>query len=150
MVRDGPCTAVSHPVGAAPRIARASTSTLGAGAALAWRLGELGYEVEHSTGKSSRYFELAGVGEDARAAFSKRTREVERAAAAFRAERGRAPQRGELREMKLASRQAKQPRTRAELDTVWRQTAAEVGHGNPRRIDQLRSSRTPQLGDREG
>ncbi len=118
-------------------------------ACLAQRLDELGYEIEHSTGKDARYFELHGVGGQARAAFSKRSQEVGRAAERFRAQYGRAPQRGELRALKLASRQAKQPRTRPELTQAWRDTAAHVGLGDPERIAELAKGHSPGPGDRE-
>jgi len=117
-------------------------------ACLAQRLGELGYEIEHSTGKDGRYFELTGVGEQARAAFSKRSQEVGRAAERFRAQYGRAPQRGELRALKLASRQAKQPRTRPELTQAWRDTAAHV-ELDPERIAELEKRRSADRPDRE-
>ncbi len=118
-------------------------------ACLAQRLSELGYEIEHSTGKDARYFELTGVGERARAAFSKRSQEVGRAAERFRAQYGRAPRRGELRALKLASRQAKQPRTRPELTQAWRDTATHVGLGDPERIAELANRHSPGPGDRE-
>jgi len=118
-------------------------------ACLAEQLTELGYEIEHSTGKDGRYFELQGVGEQARAAFSKRSQEVARAAERFRAQYGRAPERGELRALKLASRQAKQPRTRPELTQAWRDTAAHVGLGDPERIAELANRQSSGPGDRE-
>ena len=49
-------------------------------AALAHELAERGYEIEQATGKDGKYFELAGVPEGLREAFSGRSREVARAA----------------------------------------------------------------------
>ena len=44
-------------------------------AALAWELRERGYAIEQATGNRDRYFELAGVPESLREAFSQRARE---------------------------------------------------------------------------
>src|ERR1035438_10048526 len=49
-------------------------------ALLAYELAERGYEITRATGKDGKYFELAGVPEELRAAFSGRSREVARAA----------------------------------------------------------------------
>jgi ATP-dependent exoDNAse (exonuclease V) alpha subunit len=57
-------------------------------------------------------------------AFSQRSREVARAAERFRAKWGRAPERGELRALKLESRKAKVLVTKADLQLVWNETAA--------------------------
>jgi len=62
-------------------------------------------------------------------AFSSRHREIARAAERFRAKHGRAPERGELRELALENRRAKQPATRADLERVWRATAQRHGFG---------------------
>jgi ATP-dependent exoDNAse (exonuclease V) alpha subunit len=56
--------------------------------------------------------------------FSARSREVAAAAERFRAQWGRAPERGELRQLKLENRKAKVPITRADLQKAWRETAA--------------------------
>ena len=63
-------------------------------------------------------------------AFSARSREVAAAAERFRAKWGRAPERGELRRLKLENRKAKLPVTRADLQRVWEEKAAR--HGFPR------------------
>ena len=63
-------------------------------ALLAYELAERGYEITRATGKDGKYFELAGVPEELRAAFSGRSREVARAAERFRARTGREPHRG--------------------------------------------------------
>ncbi len=99
-------------------------------ARLAEGLRNLGFKVEPS-GKEERYFTIAGVDDDAARAFSKRTEEVHRAAQRFRAEHGREPERGELRSLSVSSREAKLPRTRAELDRAWRALAAEQGMEHP-------------------
>jgi len=92
--------------------------------ALAHQLGQRGYAIERGTGKQGRYFEIAGVPRGLLDAFSARSREVARAAERFRAQWGRAPERGELRQLKLENRKAKIPVTRGDLQKVWNETAA--------------------------
>ena len=92
--------------------------------ALAHQLSERGYAIEAGTGKHGRYFEIAGVPQGLLEAFSARSREVARAAERFRAKWGRAPERGELRRLKLENRKAKVLVTRADLHAVWNDTAA--------------------------
>jgi len=92
--------------------------------ALAHELGQRGYAIEAGTGKQGRYFEIAGVPQGLLEAFSARSREVARAAERFRAKWGRAPERGELRRLKLENRKAKVLVTRADLHAVWNETAA--------------------------
>ena len=75
--------------------------------ALAHQLAQRGYAIERGTGKQGRYFEIAGVPRGLLEAFSARSREVARAAERFRAKWGRAPERGELRRLKLENRKAK-------------------------------------------
>jgi conjugative relaxase-like TrwC/TraI family protein len=94
--------------------------------ALAHQLSERGYAIEAGTGKQARYFEIAGVPQGLLEAFSARSREVARAAERFRAKWGRAPERGELRRLKLENRKAKVLVTRADLHAVWTDTAARV------------------------
>lgn len=89
-------------------------------AELALQLREQGYGIEAGTGRERRYFEIAGVGEQVRGALSGRSREVWLAAERFRARYGRAPRRGELRNVKLENRRAKTPQTRPELQAAWR------------------------------
>jgi conjugative relaxase-like TrwC/TraI family protein len=98
-------------------------------AALAHELSERGYEITPATGKDGKYFELAGVPEGLREAFSGRSREVARAAERFRARTGREPKRGELRDLALENRRAKTLTTRRDLERVWRQTGREHGFG---------------------
>jgi conjugative relaxase-like TrwC/TraI family protein len=92
--------------------------------ALAHQLSERGYAIEAGTGKQGRYFEIAGVPQGLLEAFSARSREVARAAERFRAKWGRAPERGELRRLKLENRKAKVLVTRGDLHAVWNDTAA--------------------------
>jgi conjugative relaxase-like TrwC/TraI family protein len=92
--------------------------------ALASQLAERGYAIESGTGKNERYFEIAGVPQGLVDAFSARSREVARAAERFRARWGRAPERGELRRLKLENRKAKILLTRSDLQHVWDGIAA--------------------------
>ena len=96
-------------------------------AALAHELAEHGYEIEQATGRDGKYFELAGVPQELREAFSGRSREVARAAERFRARTGREPRRGELRDLALENRRAKALTTRRDLLGVWRETGCEHG-----------------------
>ncbi len=91
---------------------------------LAHQLQQRGYAIERGTGKHGRYFEIAGVPRGLLDAFSSRSREVARAAERFRAKWGRAPERGELRQLKLENRKAKVLITRADLQSAWNDTAA--------------------------
>jgi conjugative relaxase-like TrwC/TraI family protein len=91
---------------------------------LAHQLQQRGYAIERGTGKHGRYFEIAGVPRGLLDAFSARTREVARAAERFRAQWGRAPERGELRALKLENRKAKVLVTRTDLQSAWKDTAA--------------------------
>jgi conjugative relaxase-like TrwC/TraI family protein len=92
--------------------------------ALAEELQGQGYEVVAGTGRGGRYFEVAGISESAREALSGRSREVWLAAERFRARYGRAPERDELRNVKLENRQAKTPQNRPELQATWEARAA--------------------------
>jgi hypothetical protein len=65
-------------------------------------------------------------------AFSARSREVAAAAERFRARWGRAPERGELRRLKLENRKAKHPVTRVDLQRVWDEKAARHCHTRER------------------
>jgi conjugative relaxase-like TrwC/TraI family protein len=96
-------------------------------AALADELRAQGYSIDAGTGRDARYFELHGVPAQVRDTLSGRSREVWLAAERFRARYGRAPERGELRNVKLENRRAKTPQTRADLDRAWRNTAARTG-----------------------
>ncbi len=89
--------------------------------ALAGELQEQGYEIAAGTGKGGRYFEVAGISEGTRDALSGRSREVWLAAERFRARYGRAPERDELRNVKLENRRAKVPQSRPELQATWEQ-----------------------------
>ena len=97
--------------------------------ALAQELAEQGYEIERGTGKDGKYFEIAGVPRALIEDFSGRHREVARAAERFRAKHGRAPERGELRNLALENRRAKELSTRGDLERVWSQTGERHGFG---------------------
>ncbi len=115
--------------------------------ALAHQLTERGYAIEQGTGRHGRYFEIAGVPRGLLDAFSARSREVARAAERFRAQWGRAPERGELRRLKLENRKAKVPVTRADLQEAWNETAARfdfAGDEPARLLGAARGSR-PEL-----
>jgi conjugative relaxase-like TrwC/TraI family protein len=97
--------------------------------ALAQELANVGYPIERATGKDGKYFEIAGVPEDLREALSGRSREVARAAERFRARYGRAPERGELRDLALENRRSKQLATRNDLEAAWHETGARYAFG---------------------
>jgi ATP-dependent exoDNAse (exonuclease V) alpha subunit len=97
--------------------------------ALAQELNAEGYTIEGGTGRDGKYFEIARVPEALREAFSARRREIVRAAERFRAAHGRAPERGELRELALENRRAKQLATRGDMQRAWAKTAVELGFG---------------------
>ena len=97
--------------------------------ALAQELAEQDYPIERGTGKDGKYFEIAGVPAELRNAFSKRHREIARAAERFRAKHGRAPERGEIRDIALENRRAKDLSTRGDLQRVWTQTGERYGFG---------------------
>jgi len=102
--------------------------------ALAHELAQRGYHIERGTGKQGRYFEIAGVPRGLLDAFSARSREVARAAERFRAKWGRAPERGELRALKLENRKAKVLLTRGDLHRAWNETAVRFDYTG--RLDQ--------------
>jgi conjugative relaxase-like TrwC/TraI family protein len=97
--------------------------------ALAEELAGEGYEIERGTGKDGRYFEIAGVPRTLIEEFSGRSREVAGAAERFRARYGRAPERGELRNLALENRRAKELTTRADLRRVWSETGRRHDFG---------------------
>ena len=97
--------------------------------ALAQELAEEGYPIEQGTGKDGKYFEIAGVPAELRNAFSKRHREIAHSAERFRAKHGRAPERGEIRDIALENRRAKDVTTRGDLQRVWAQTGERHGFG---------------------
>jgi conjugative relaxase-like TrwC/TraI family protein len=108
--------------------------------ALAEELQQQGYTVVAGTGRDGRYFEVAGISENVRDALSGRSREVWLAAERFRARYGRAPERDELRNVKLENRQAKTPQNRPELQQVWEQRAAGQ-HVDRAQVEGLQSGR---------
>jgi conjugative relaxase-like TrwC/TraI family protein len=104
--------------------------------ALAQQLIQRGYEIERGTGKHGRYFEISGRPRALLDVFSARSREVAQAAERFRARYGRAPERGELRQLKRDNRRAKVLVSRGDLDRAWRDTATrfQAGHEEPARL----------------
>lgn len=110
-------------------------------AALAEELAREGYRIEQGTGRDGKYFEIAGVPEELREAFSGRSREVARAADRFRARYGRAPERGELRNLALENRRAKQLATRTDLENAWRETASRYAFGPDKALQLLAGDR---------
>ncbi len=97
--------------------------------ALAQELGAEGYAIEQGTGRDGKYFEIAGVPAALRDAFSSRHREIAQAAERFRAKHGRAPERGEIRDIALENRRAKTLATRGDLQRVWASTGERHGFG---------------------
>jgi conjugative relaxase-like TrwC/TraI family protein len=97
--------------------------------ALADELARGSYAIEQATGKDGRYFEIAGVPRGLVGEFSKRSREVAQAAERFRARHGRAPERGELRNLALENRRAKKLTTRTDLQNVWLETGRRHDFG---------------------
>ncbi len=118
--------------------------------ALSHELYQRGYEIDAGTGKEGRYFEIAGVPQGLLDAFSARSREVAAAAERFRAKWGRAPERGELRRLKLENRKAKLSVTRADLRRVWNEKATRHSFPHERHDSQEhgRSRREGALEDR--
>jgi hypothetical protein len=62
-------------------------------------------------------------------ALAGRRREIVRAAERFRARHGRAPKRGELRDLALENRRAKELATRGDLQRVWAKAGERHGFG---------------------
>jgi conjugative relaxase-like TrwC/TraI family protein len=91
--------------------------------ALAQQLIERGFRIEAGTGRRGRYFEIAGRPRAMLEAFSARSRQVAEAAERFRAKWGRAPERGELRQLKRENRRRKVLVHCGDLDRAWQQTA---------------------------
>ncbi len=77
-------------------------------------------------------------------AFSGRSREVARAAERFRARYGRAPERGELRNVELENRRAKELTTREDLQRVWSETPSVTSSARTR---QATDRRRPEPAD---
>jgi conjugative relaxase-like TrwC/TraI family protein len=94
--------------------------------ALASQLIQRGFQIEAGTGRYGRYFEIGERPRVLLEAFSARSREVAEAAERFRAKWGRAPERGELRQLKRENRRRKVLVHRGDLDRAWQQTAAGV------------------------
>jgi len=106
---------------------------------LAGELRALGYAIEPA-GEDGRYFRISGISEQMERAFSARTEEVQRAAREFRTRHGREPERGELRDLAVRTRERKAlPRDRGELDRVWERRGLEAGV-NREVVDALRAA----------
>jgi len=88
---------------------------------LAQELAGQGYEIERSTGKDGRSFEIAGVPRDLCEALSGRSRELARAAERFRARYGRPPGRGELRDPGLENQLEMTLTSGLDLKRAWQQ-----------------------------
>ena len=113
--------------------------------ALAEELVGEGYEIERATGKDGRYFELAGVPRELIEEFSGRSREVARAAERFRARYGRAPERGELRNLALENRRVKELTTRADLQRVWTETGRRHSFGPDEAVHLIGTPERPKV-----
>jgi conjugative relaxase-like TrwC/TraI family protein len=111
--------------------------------ALADELVREGYAIEQSTGKDGRYFEIKDVPRELCEAFSGRSREVAKAAERFRARYGRAPERGELRNLALENRRAKTLTTRSDLQRVWAETGRAHGFGADEAVRLIGASEHP-------
>ncbi len=112
---------------------------------LAEELSGEGYEIERGTGKDGRYFQIAGVPRGLAEEFSGRSREVARAAERFRARRGRAPERGELRNLALENRRAKKLTTRGDLQRVWSETGRRHGFGPDEAVRLIGAPERPRV-----
>ncbi|MGH2864536.1 MAG: AAA family ATPase, partial [Solirubrobacteraceae bacterium] len=112
---------------------------------LAEELAGEGYEIERGTGKDGRYFEIAGVPRSLIEEFSGRSREVARAAERFRARYGRAPERGELRNLALENRKAKEPTTRGDLQRVWSESGRRHGFGPDEAVRLIGAPERPRV-----
>jgi AAA domain-containing protein/TrwC relaxase len=112
-------------------------------AALADELVRDGYAIEQGTGNDGRYFEIAGVPRELCEAFSGRSREVARAAERFRGRYGRAPERGELRNLALENRRSKELTTRSDLQRVWTETGRDHGFGPDETVRSIGASERP-------
>jgi conjugative relaxase-like TrwC/TraI family protein len=97
--------------------------------ALAQELVGEGYPIQQGTGRDGKYFEIAGVPRGLLDDFSGRHREIAQAAERFRAKHGRAPERGEIRDLALENRRAKDLATRGDLQRAWARTGERHGFG---------------------
>jgi len=101
-------------------------------AELAWRLGELGLEVQGRTGRDGRYFELAGVPVELSARWSARTADIDAAARRFRSRYGRDPRAGELGALTVATRGTKTLAAQVDVDAAWRAVGEEYALSSDR------------------
>lgn len=96
-------------------------------AQLAERLMHLGLEIDSSTGKGERFFEVAGVPQELAERLSGRTREVDAQRAAFVKRYGRLPRDAELADLAIKSRERKTAHAVAELAPYWQSVCSEHG-----------------------
>jgi len=99
---------------------------------LAWRLGELGLDVQGRAGNGGRYFELAGVPGELARRWSARSVEIDAAAGRFRSRYGRDPRAGELGALTVATRGTKTLAEQVDLNGAWRAVGEEYGLGSGR------------------
>jgi len=110
-------------------------------AELAHELRGLGLEVRSRTGRDGRFFELAGVPEDLAKRWSRRREVIEKAAREFRDRYGRAPNRGELGSIAVATRGTKTVTAAVDVSTAWR-TVGEEYRLTRDRVEQLFNDRS--------
>ncbi len=94
---------------------------------LAQNLQELGVQVERGTGKDERYFQVKGIPQELADRWSTRTSEIRQAARDFRTQYGREPNARELAELTTSTRGTKSSLAAENVDTAWRELAAEYG-----------------------
>ena len=109
-------------------------------AALADRIGQLGFSIERQTGKGGRYFELSGIPVELRELWSSRHQEIAGTARQwrlqFRDRAGRDPTIFEEREWAAKNRAPKGRYYRSDLFSFWREAAGQVGV-TPEQVDAL-------------
>ncbi len=112
-------------------------------AALAGKLGALGFAIERQTGKGGRYFEISGILVELRELWSSRHQEIVGAAGQWRQEfhdlTGRDPTIFEEREWAARNRAPKGRYYRSDLFTFWRDAAMSLGV-TPEDVEGLRRS----------
>jgi hypothetical protein len=96
-------------------------------AELAHELGELGVRVRGRTGRDGKYFEVAGVPEALVSRWSRRSEAIDRAARQFQERYGRAPKRGELGALTVATRGTKTVAAQVDVSAAWRSVGEEYG-----------------------
>jgi conjugative relaxase-like TrwC/TraI family protein len=110
-------------------------------AELAHELRGLGLEVRSGTGRDGRFFELAGVPEELSKRWSRRREVIEKAAREFRDRYGRAPNRGELGSIAVATRGTKTVTAQVDVSASWRAVGEEYGLSRAR-VEELFNDRS--------